>query len=744
MHQTVSCVQSDMKRYPACLLLHSAVVLWHVGLASLVFWRVVFRGEVLYYGDIMLYFQPMLRFAQEWLARGVLPLWNPHTLFGQPFIGNPQEFVFYPSSLLVVWLGAERAISWGAVVHLAWAGLGVYAFALRRGYPLASAVAAGTLWSLSGALVLRSQHVTILQTLAWYGWSLWALEGLIQRACPSRGVALSVVLTLVSLAGSPQMFHTLCLLLLAWFVYRWRQVEDRRATLAWAGAAVLTALLVGCAHWLPLLELLRHTERDSLPLREVSFYSLYPDNLLLFLAPNLYGFPWNGNYILNKFYWEMAFFVGTIPVVIVLAVWRRAVDEERFWKWVIVVSLWLALGPKGGLYLIAYYVVPGMPSFRAPLRWTAVADLAVCLWAARYLFSSLRLHPRWWRLPAGLLLLALLGLALTPFLAQLLAPSLAKAKGVSVEQAVLVVRSMGAVIQNGLWQAVATCALAVGLLSLQNRWRWWIAAGVTLAQLCWIAIPANPTCPPRVFQKPPEPIQTLRQHGQRLFVPNTAPIWMRYVNPRDFGSPATSTLLSWRETLASNIGMAHGVSEASGYEPAALTSSLKHYTRLCERWRVDRQLLQQNGVGAVAYGETAEEWRVELLPLQGSRAWMMHEEFHPLQWSEWSPQGVQLYVKQTGTAILTDSAYPGWRVWIGGRPQPWHVHGGAFRAVEVSEPNVLVEWRYQPDTFRVGLFLTSIGLALLTGAGVFCLFGRNVHSPARCGRGCVNQRSLIA
>jgi hypothetical protein len=62
---------------------------------------------------------------------------------------------------------------------------------------------------LCGAVVLRPQHVGILQTIAWYGWSFWAVEGLLQRAEILRAIWLTIVLALVSLAGSPQMFHML-------------------------------------------------------------------------------------------------------------------------------------------------------------------------------------------------------------------------------------------------------------------------------------------------------------------------------------------------------------------------------------------------------------------------------------------------------------------------------------------------------------------------------------------------------
>lgn len=682
---------------------HLLAMLWLADVACAVFWRVVLRGEVLYYGDIMLYFHPALAFEHRWLSQEILPLWNPHTLFGQPFVGNPQEWLLYPSTLLVAWLGAERAISWGAVIHQWLAGLGMYAFTLRRGYQFRQAVAAGTLWMLCGAVVLRSQHVGIMQTLAWYGWSFWAVEGLLQKANPSRAIALATVLALASLAGSPQMFHTLLLVLLAWIAYRWRDVEERRGVLGWGASTGVIALLIGGAHWIPLMEFLRYTDRDRLPLTESAGYTMHPDHLLLFLAPDLLGLPWRANYALNMFYWEIAFFVGTVPLLTVLAGWRRAQADERFWKWAIILSLWLATGPYGGLYWLAYHLVPGMQGFRVPLRWAAVTDFALCLWSVSA-FERVQMDKRWWRLPAAILVLTGVWQILGDALARSLVPD-----RVTLAKALL----MAEAIRSALWRATAMCAVAVTILSLQQRWRWVLASVVTLAELLWIAIPANPTCSPEVFSVQPCAVVSLMQTGQRVFVPDTSPIWLEYVNAHDYGSSETGRLRAWRETLASNLGMAHGIGEASGYEPAPLRESLQIFLHLQRVWRQEPDALRKAGVGMIATHETDEGWKLVPTPMVGARAWMRETEL-AVGWLEPSPQRMELAPPHAGELVLADSAYPGWRAAIDGKPVSWRVYDRAFRALEVSPDARSVEWRYQPDTFRIGLFLTCVGIACLS------------------------------
>ena len=75
----------------------------------LLFTEVIFRGRVFFYGDLSLYFLPQLDFLRSELLAGRIPLWNPYINCGQPFVGNPQTWPLYPSSLLLLFFEAARA-----------------------------------------------------------------------------------------------------------------------------------------------------------------------------------------------------------------------------------------------------------------------------------------------------------------------------------------------------------------------------------------------------------------------------------------------------------------------------------------------------------------------------------------------------------------------------------------------------------------------------------------------------------
>ncbi len=75
---------------------------------------------------------------------------------------------------------------------------------------------------------------------------------------------------------------------------------------------------------------------------------------------------------------------------------------------------------------------------------------------------------------------------------------------------------------------------------------------------------------------------------------------------------------------------------------------------------------------------------------------------------------------------LTDSYFPGWRASVDGKPIPVSATEQGLRYVEVRAGDHTVEFRYEPATYRVGLFVSLLALAGLLGFGAACsVFSRS-------------------
>jgi hypothetical protein len=81
--------------------------------------------------------------------------------------------------------------------------------------------------------------------------------------------------------------------------------------------------------------------------------------------------------------------------------------------------------------------------------------------------------------------------------------------------------------------------------------------------------------------------------------------------------------------------------------------------------------------------------------------------------------------------VMTDTYYPGWRCYVDGKPVEIHRAYGAVRAVFLEQGHHRVVFRYEPDSFRIGLMIS-----LLSVGGVLFLIARNaVMRPHTMRRG---------
>lgn len=708
---------------------HVAALGWYALVATSVFWQVVVRQQVVYWGDILLYFLPMTTFAHRWLAEGVLPLWNPHILFGQPFVGNPQEWLFYPSTLFLPLLHPARFLSWSIVLHLWIAGFGMWLFLRLLRVDTLPALFGGTAWMLCGAFVSRAQFPGMFQTIALLGWLMWATERALQRKDARAGTILAVVIALVWLAGHAQAAYMNSFVALLWWAWRWHQSgRDWHAALT-ALLGVVSALLLSAVHWLPMLQLLNETPRTHLSVWAANRFPLHPEQVLLLLIPDLYGTPWSGNWLGRGNYWEVSCAVGVLPVMSALSAWRTR-REARFWLVLALGGLWLSLGPKGGLYTVAYYVLPGLKSFHDPARWLVVTDFAICVAAAQG-WQGLRYSRNWLWLPVFLLALGVIwlwqGENITHWTASMDPIRIRRPETLTP----VLVGSAWRRALIGIGRTVLVAGLAIVILRVAPRFRW-LGMALLLVEMLPFAMRANPTCDIRAFTAVPHSARAISQSCGRLFVADQLPMWRRYVNYVDYGSTSVEHVRRWQEMLGSNIGMMWDIREASGYEPVTVKRGVRYYARLVEMWKkvpydaAVLETLRKAGIGALATGKTADDWQVKCLRNQPARAWLYPQSL-PLQAQDLSPQKLQVYIQSPGEVVLTDTAYPGWRAQINEKSVPIAVYESTFRSVRIASAPALLVWRYEPDTFRVGLYLSLLGWCTVVAIAVFSvLAGKSV------------------
>jgi hypothetical protein len=209
--------------------------------------------------DALTYFYPLYDVAFGWMARGVLPLWNPYQLCGIPWLATLQGGFFYPPHALYLVLPTYAAMALLSVGHLALFAVGTGAFARRLGLGVPAALAAGALIGLRGWAPHLVMFPNWLEGAAWLPLGCLAVHALAHGAGARAAAPLATVTALGWLAGYPQ--------ITVYVLYAWatllvvllgaaRAAPGRwLAAGTWAAGAVVLGTLVAAVQLLPAREL---------------------------------------------------------------------------------------------------------------------------------------------------------------------------------------------------------------------------------------------------------------------------------------------------------------------------------------------------------------------------------------------------------------------------------------------------------------------------------------------------------
>jgi hypothetical protein len=341
----------------------------------------VFGSE---FGDLPTQFIPWRAFAAASLRAGHLPLWNPYTYSGEPFLGGFQSALLYPPNIIFLGLSLSRAINLSILVHLVILAWGMYRWSRQRGlHPVAGVLCAGLL-PLCGAVYphVYAGHLSNICTMAW---APWILAGLEAWWTERRGAGLfqaSAAICLQILAGHVQyVFLTGVAAGLDAVVWsageraaRWRALPSVAA--CYAGAALLAA-----AQLFPGVAALQESARNGLPYTAASIFSFPFENFLTLFAPGFFGDHLHTPYWGRWYIQEMSIFLGAAGAILLLAgacdtVQRR---RARLDLTACALLLLLALGANTPLYHPLYEFVPGFGTIRGMSKFTFPAMIFLVL-----------------------------------------------------------------------------------------------------------------------------------------------------------------------------------------------------------------------------------------------------------------------------------------------------------------------------------------------------------------------------
>jgi len=664
------------------------------------------------YSDISVSHYPNAIFLRrsilEWHT---IPLWSPTILSGYPFGANPLSGLWYPPGWIALLLPLPFGFNIMVMIHLLWGGIGIYYLLRVEGV--------NKTVSLLGALAFESLpklfahygagHLTLLYVVPWTPWLLLAesLRGSGDRALWQAGKLTRV---------SASLLHPgiiLALTFLAdprWAVYAgllwvgYILVHNPKSRLRGLTTQALLAILLAAPLALPLLEYTHLSTRADLSPMDVLVYSLPTERLLGLIYPIFGGFQ------------EWTFYPGAIILILALLgmLWKKTRSQGKFWIGVFLITLVFSLGSQVPV-LVYLTRLPGINLLRVPARALFLTDFSLIILACITLDQMIK--------------------------------SITTADMKFISLTLFAIAGFVTALTGGIWLLMGNLPLNIGwgglVILLSLTWLFLYLRGRLPLKICiaglgliglldWGYSDLSAYKPHTIVVVTQEKQAVARYiaeiaNGSRIYSPSYSipqqTAALQHLELADGVDPLQ--LKSYAEFMQA----ASGIPEA-GYsvtlppfgddDPnvanAAYRPDSKVLGLLNVGYLVAEYDITSDGLALIArFGDTRLYKNLLELP----RAWIQSENgaggrIIPAMITSRSPNRISIQANGPGILVISEIAYPGWRVYVDGKESDIRVTDQILRSVKINAGTHEVIFSYRPMSIYIGLVLFTIGVVVVS------------------------------
>ncbi len=320
------------------------------------------------------------------LKDGQLPFWDPHIQGGAPFFSNPEfTMVLYPPNLLLL-LGNVTAFNFLFFVHIFLAGIFMYIFLRKKLGILASSF--GSFSYMLGGYVISTVyagHYTQLVSLAYLPLMFYFAGRIIETGKAYYSFLFGLVLAFIFFGSHMQFFALSAIAVSLYFAFYARANKAGAKTVFLFLLALIVFFFAASVQFVPYAEFKSFI--GSYGYAAASDLSFTPLEIIKLMVPNIFGSP--EHYLFVTYYWESAFYIGSIAFVMIYMLFlRRKVmtPEIKFFSALFLVFTVLSFGKYLPFFRILWEYIPIFSVFRSPVRLIFLAVFSLSVLSA-YAFS---------------------------------------------------------------------------------------------------------------------------------------------------------------------------------------------------------------------------------------------------------------------------------------------------------------------------------------------------------------------
>lgn len=342
--------------------------------------------------------------GQQW-RQGNIPLWNPYTMLGQPFISEGQAAIFHPMQILFALL--PTPLAYNLTVYLAFISSAIILYFYFRVLKIShlSCFLSALVWNFSTIFVSRiyAGHLTNIIIFPLFPLMLLLFE-LWRENKPQFWVlpAISLTYGLMILCAHPQFLYIFSLFFLLYegSIYlaglsNKSLFSDTAIKLLKLSSALLVGVGIGSVYLLPAYDFIPDSFRAKVTYDFATSFSFAPENLLTILCPKCFGsaptpgadYYWGRNY-----FWEMWMYIGIVPLLAVVVGLTTAPFKNGARVFIIgTLFLLLALGKNQPAFAVFYEFLPFLDYLRGPAKFSFITLFCLVYFAANgfeYIFTN--------------------------------------------------------------------------------------------------------------------------------------------------------------------------------------------------------------------------------------------------------------------------------------------------------------------------------------------------------------------
>ncbi|MCX7872518.1 MAG: YfhO family protein [Verrucomicrobiae bacterium] len=246
------------------IIFGSAGVLIFTAFFLFLFFPTIFLGiDSFFYRDYGVLGYPIIHYHKEAFLTGEIPLWNPLSHCGIPFLAQWGTMTLYPLSLFYLFLPLPWSLSMFCFIHLLIGAAGMYVCVRKLFFNDVAAFFSSICYIFNGITLSCLMWPNYTAALAWLPWVIYSSQAGVSKG-GARLIYAIVFASFQMLTGVPEIVIITHLITIAFIFFDW--IEHRRNIAQHVFhycLIIIGMMLIASVQLLPFVDLLMNSHRTA-------------------------------------------------------------------------------------------------------------------------------------------------------------------------------------------------------------------------------------------------------------------------------------------------------------------------------------------------------------------------------------------------------------------------------------------------------------------------------------------------